>query len=120
MFEVSVVCTFAASHALMLRGEREPIHWHDWKIVVVVAGDTLDNDGLLVDFHALEAALGEITAGWQSKHLNDVLPAAFANASAEQVAQCVAEAMSAELPAGATLRRVSVTEAPNCVATYVV
>jgi 6-pyruvoyltetrahydropterin/6-carboxytetrahydropterin synthase len=118
MFEISIMRGFAASHALMLRGEREQVHWHDWKIVVTVTGETLDDDGLLVDFHALEKQLESIVAPWENAHLNDVLPQEYANASAEQVAKCVANGMATALPAGVALKCVSVTEAPNCIATY--
>jgi hypothetical protein len=47
-----------------------------------------------------------------------VLPAAYGNASAEQVAKCVADRMGPQLPGGVALQCVSVTEAPRCVATY--
>lgn len=119
MFEVSAQRTFRASHALMIRGEREPVHWHDWVVVVTIAGDTLDDDGMLLDFHALERSLDGILGPWIGKHLNDVLPPPFSNASAELVAQCIGEAVARTLPAGARLANVRVTEAPNCVATFV-
>lgn len=119
MYEVSVTRGFRASHALMLRGEREPLHWHDWKVVVTVAGETLDNDGMLLDFHALEQSLDTIIRGWEGKHLNDVLPTEFGNASTEQVATFIAVSMMESLPGGGMLRRVEVTEAPHCVARWI-
>jgi len=119
VFEISIERDFRASHALMLRGQREPLHWHDWKVVVVVAGETLDDDGLVVDFHALEQQVDAIIEPWRGMHLNDVLPPEFANASAEQVAHCIADQVMGGLQSGVTLKRVSVTEAPHCVATYV-
>ena len=119
MFEVSIERGFRASHALMLRGEREPVHWHDWKIVATVAGERLDADGMLVDFHALEQAVEGVVAPWIGKHLNDVLPEEFGNASAEQVAMCIARGITPSLPAGVALKNVRVMEAPNCVATFV-
>src|SRR5690606_16287926 len=57
MFEISVQRTFSAAHAIVVRGRREPLHGHDWRVTIVVAGNDLDADGLLCDFHALEAAL---------------------------------------------------------------
>jgi len=120
MYEVSIERGFRASHALLLRGQREPVHWHEWNVVVTFAGESLDDDGLLVDFHALEPKLDAILLPWVGKHLNDVLPARFSNASAEQVAACIAEHLMQGSCVGATLRRVSVTEAPGCVASYVV
>lgn len=118
MFEISVQRTFSAAHALMLRGVRENLHGHDWRLTVVVAGDSLDEEGLLCDFHALEAALDETIAPFCNANLNDVEPFRRLNPSAENVARHVAQVLAEDLPPGLRVSRVSVTEAPGCEATY--
>ena len=40
----------------------EELHGHDWRVTVVVAGPDLDSEDLLVDFHAVEAALQSVVA----------------------------------------------------------
>ena len=117
MFELSVQRVFSAAHALMLAGRREPLHGHDWRVTVVVAGETLDTDGLLCDFHALQAALDEIIAPFCNANLNEVEPFTRLNPSAEQVARHIADRLAPALPPGVRLSRVSVTEAPGCEAT---
>ena len=57
MFEVSVEAAFKATHAVTVAGVDEIPHEHDWKAVVLVNGEKLDNDGLVVDFLALENRL---------------------------------------------------------------
>ena len=32
MFELEVRRIFSAAHAIVIRGEREPIHGHDWQV----------------------------------------------------------------------------------------
>ena len=54
MFEVSVETSFVATHAVTMNGIEEDPHSHDWKVVLTVQGNSLDNDGLLVDFLDLE------------------------------------------------------------------
>lgn len=120
MFQLSVKRVFSAAHALMLGGAREELHGHDWRVTVVVAGDRLDDDGLLCDFHALEAAIDAVIAPFQNANLNEAEAFQRCNASAERVAQHIAQRLDSRLPAGVRLDRVSVTEAPGCEATFVV
>ncbi len=125
MFELTVQGEFCAAHALVIHGQREPVHGHNWRVRVTVAGPALDADGLLCDFHAIERALREVTGRLDNRSLND-LPAFSGeegvNPSAEHVARHIGERMAAllgpTLAPGARVARVSVTEAPGCVATW--
>ncbi len=119
MFELSVQRVFSAAHALVLAGQREPLHGHDWRLTVVVRGDRLDGEGLLCDFHALESAVDGIIAPFRNANLNEVEPFMQANPSAEKLVQYIGERLKTALPPGASLARVSVTEAPGCEATYI-
>lgn len=119
VFELTIATTFSAAHALVIRGEREPVHGHDWHVEAVVQGHTLDEDGLLCDFHMLEAALNEIVSPFQTADLNASPAFAGMNASAEHVARHIGEELVARLPQGVRLQRVSVTEAPGCRAGWI-
>jgi 6-pyruvoyltetrahydropterin/6-carboxytetrahydropterin synthase len=118
MFELTVERTFCAAHSIAVGGQREPVHGHNWLVKVAVAGPTLDRDGLLCDFHLLERELERILQPWQNQNLNVIDPFDEMNPTAEHIARHVAAALAPALPAGASLRCVSVTEAPGCVATY--
>ena len=121
MFRISVQGRFSAAHALMFRGVREPIHGHDWRVTVTLAGPALDADGLLCDFHAVEGALAAVTAGFHNANLNDQAPFTDrVNPSAENVARHITERLAATvvLPPGVRLESVRVTEAPGCEAEY--
>ena len=118
-FALEVECEFAAAHAIVLLGERERLHGHNWRVVVSVAGERLDGEELLCDFHAIERMLERIVAPFRDGNLNDTPPFDRINPTAEAVARHVAHELSAELPRAAPavhLEWVRVTEAPRCTA----
>jgi len=61
MFELKVVTHFAAAHQLKMVAKKcENLHGHNWKIEICVAGETLNNTGVLVDFGELKQHVSEI------------------------------------------------------------
>ncbi len=119
MYELSVERNFEAAHAITMAGEREAAHRHDWQVKVIVAGQQLDTDGLLCDFHRLESALADVLSPFDGGDLNTIAPFDQLNPTAEHVARYIAQHMSENLPQGVAVKRVSVTEAPGCCATYI-
>lgn len=111
-YEISVNATFSASHQLRLYdGSLEPLHGHNWTVIVAVAATRLDSIGVVMDFHALERRLGKVIDGFHNRHLNDVIPFVKLNPSAENVAQYIAD--SIELPERVWLQSVEVWETPH-------
>ena len=119
MFELRIRRTFAAAHAIVMAGVREPMHGHNWEVTVAVAGDTLDADGLLCDFHLLEQALDETIQPFMNRSLNETAPFDRVNPTAELVAQHIAQAVAARLPIEVRVKEVRVVEAPQCEACFV-
>ena len=78
----------------------------------------LDSDGLLCDFHDLEAALDDVIKPFQDADLNQTRPFDRFNPTAEAVAKYIAESVSGRLGDTVHVDRVSVIEAPGCQATY--
>jgi 6-pyruvoyltetrahydropterin/6-carboxytetrahydropterin synthase len=118
-FDLSIERTFNATHALkMYDGQLEPMHGHDWHVVVTLAAPTLDQIDVVVDFHEIEMILEQVLSPWQHACLNDDKAFAECNPSAERVAECIAEKVSEQLPDRVRLISVAVTEAPGCVATF--
>jgi 6-pyruvoyltetrahydropterin/6-carboxytetrahydropterin synthase len=118
MFEISIERTFCAAHAIVIRGEREPVHGHNWRVRVTVAGDSLDADGLVCDFHELEEIVDRVIRPFRDRNLNETPPFDSVNPTAEHVARHIAQEVAAAVPDVVQLRSVSVTEAPGCIATY--
>jgi 6-pyruvoyltetrahydropterin/6-carboxytetrahydropterin synthase len=88
MFEVTVEDSFAAGHALRgYRGKCENPHGHNYRVRVTLAGDQLDDIGLLYDFKDLKAAMAEVIDRLDHQFLNDVEPFQRLNPSAENLAR---------------------------------
>ncbi|HEV8412332.1 MAG TPA: 6-carboxytetrahydropterin synthase QueD [Bryobacteraceae bacterium] len=88
MFEVTVEQTFAAAHALRnYKGSCENVHGHNFKVQVVLAGERLDDAGLLVDFIDVKNLMGSVMARLDHQNLNEVAPFDEKNPSAENIAE---------------------------------
>jgi len=122
MYEITVEADFSAAHAIVIAGTREPLHGHNWHVVVTIAGDALDNDGLLCDFHTVEDVLKNLIEPFHNRNLNEVAPFNRVNPSAELIAKHLgdelAAALNAPLAPAAWVAAVRVTEAARCRATY--
>lgn len=118
MYTISVERTICAAHALEISGSRETLHGHNWRVQVALGGGSLDGDGLLVDFHAMEAALAQVLEPFSNKNFNDVPPFDRINPTAELIAQFVAISMGQHTPRGVRVLSATVSEAPGCTATY--
>ena len=123
MFEICVESEFAAAHALVLGGQSEPLHGHNWRVTATLAGPRLTADGLLCDFHVVESGLRDLTSRLHNRNLSDIPPFdGPLNPSAESIAAWIAEelarTLAGRLPQGVRIAAVRVTEAPGCAATY--
>ena len=124
MFSITVETEFCAAHALVIAGVREALHGHNFHVWVTVEGPGLDGDGLLCDFHGVQAVLREVTGPLADCNLHDAVVFSGENPppTAENIARYVADEVGARLrgrlPAGARVSLVRVTEAPGCVASY--
>ncbi len=120
MFEVTYETGFCATHQLVRDGRPlEPLHGHDWRVEVTVAGETLDGSGLLLDFEDLKRVLAAIVGRYHYGDLNTHPDFHGQSPSAEVVARHIFDEARRLLgPAGAALVRVLVHEAPGCSASY--
>lgn len=119
MFELTVTREFCAAHTITIKGWREPVHGHNWRVTVAVGGPQLDEDGLLCDFHLIEQHVDGILKPLTNVDLNATPPFDQLNPTAENVAKHIGDALIPHLPAGVSLAYVSVTEAPGCCAKYI-
>lgn len=128
-YEITYQTCFAAAHAIVLPdGSLEPVHGHNWSVVVTAAANELDAIETVMDFHDLEEIVQAITAGWHNRNLNDCPPFAdptrtdrhrlAMSPTAERVAEQLGLAVASRLPGQVKLVSVAVGEAPGCTATY--
>jgi 6-pyruvoyltetrahydropterin/6-carboxytetrahydropterin synthase len=117
-FAIEIEHEFCAAHAIVIAGTREPVHGHNWRVRVTLAGDRLDADGLLCDFHAAEAELRRIVGPFVNANLNQTPPFDTINPTAERVAEHIATSMQRAMGPGVQVESVRVTEAPGCAAIW--
>jgi 6-pyruvoyltetrahydropterin/6-carboxytetrahydropterin synthase len=124
MFEVAVHDTFAAAHALRgYKGKCENLHGHNYRVQVIVEGDSLDDIGLLVDFGDVKKVLRAAMAYMDHRYLNELPPFDVVNPSAENMAKWFYEQMEnglkpAEGKPPVRIQAVKVWETDTAVATY--
>lgn len=119
MFRVSVSTSFNATHAVTIQGVEEIPHNHEWGVVVVLEGESLDDDGLLIDFIEIEQLLEHTIEPFRDSNLNTTTTLGGDNPSAERVALYIGNSMLEQIKEPIRIQSVTVTEAPNCQATYV-
>ena len=122
MYELKVETDFAAAHQLAMVGTKcENLHGHNWKIEVIVAGETLDEGGVLMDFGIIKQHVHAVMETLDHKFLNEL--EFFSDAvppSSENIARYVAVSLKKQLDNPAVkITRVSAWESKNACATYI-
>ncbi len=123
MYEVSVEDTFASGHYLRgYRGKCEKPHGHNYKIRITLAGESLDNIGLLYDFRDLKQAMNEVIDRIDHQMLNEIEPFDAVNPSAENMAKFFYDELKARVGNHSNGRvrvtRVKLWETDTTTATY--
>ena len=87
MYLVTVEATFSSGHYLRnYHGKCENPHGHNYKVRVTLAGEELDDTGLLVDFKLLKELLRPVVGYLDHQMINDLEPFTTLNPSAENLA----------------------------------
>jgi 6-pyruvoyltetrahydropterin/6-carboxytetrahydropterin synthase len=120
MYELGVHSEFAAAHALRdYQGPCERLHGHNYEVEVTVAGDLLDDRGLLLDFADLKKHLNAILDTLDHQCLNDLPAFAELSPTSEVLARLIFEGLKPAIEAlGLRLVRATVWETARAWATY--
>ncbi len=121
MFELKVVTHFAAAHQLKMVSKKcENLHGHNWKIEVCVAGKTLNNAGVLMDFGEIKKHLSEIITKLDHKFLNELDYFQDDNpTSSENITRYIAKEIQAKInDSSIRVSRVTTWESDDACATY--
>ncbi len=120
MYELKIVSQVAAAHQLReFHGKCEQLHGHNWKIEVYVTGDTLGEDGLLIDFGLIKKDTKKVLNKLDHKFLNELEPFKEENPSSENIARYIYESLSQTLNNDAIrVSKVTAWESDTACATY--
>lgn len=122
MFELKVVTNFAAAHQLKMVAKKcENLHGHNWKVEVCVAGETLNDAGVLVDFGEIKKHLSKVIAMLDHKFLNELEFFRDGNPSSENIAMYIAKTLRAAINDDSIkVTRVTTWESEDSCATYII
>jgi 6-pyruvoyltetrahydropterin/6-carboxytetrahydropterin synthase len=98
MYELKIISNFAAAHQLRgFEGGCENLHGHNWKVEVYVKGDSLEDNGLLIDFKIIKAQTDKLLDSLDHKFLNELDPFLTLNPSSENISCHLFKSLSRQL-----------------------
>ena len=119
MFKISATATFAAAHRLWgYEGACENLHGHNWTVKATVGTAELNKIGLAYDFRSLKENLKEIIDCYDHRFLNEIPPFDKINATSENLAKFIYEALAQKLPKPIKPVSVEVGESEKYTAIY--
>lgn len=112
-YELTVKDHFDSAHALPgYDGPCRFLHGHTWDIEATLAGQHLDEVGMLYDFKAIKRDLHAILENFDHRCINEVAPFDVINPTAEHMARVIFYELEKTLPAPISLKEVAVWESP--------
>jgi 6-pyruvoyltetrahydropterin/6-carboxytetrahydropterin synthase len=123
MFELMVEMHFSAAHCIRGHSGRcAQLHGHNYRVVIAVTAQRLNEQGMVIDFADLKAVCHDAIDGLDHTVLNDLPVFRETNPTAEAVAHHLYQAIAGELQSAAegriALDRVTVYESESSYATY--
>jgi len=120
LYEVTITRSFSAAHTLRdIGGKCESLHGHNFRVEVTVSGESLDEEGLLVDFRLLKRVTEETLEAIDHRHLNELAMFAEMNPSSERLAKWIHDRIAEEISSERVrVSRVVVWESDDARATY--
>ncbi|MBN1257651.1 MAG: 6-carboxytetrahydropterin synthase QueD [Planctomycetes bacterium] len=119
MYELTIETDFAAAHRLNgYDGPCENLHGHNWKVLVAVRSQVVNNLQMVMDFKDLKALVNPILDGFDHKYLNEIPPFDTENPTTERISRHLAELLAGKLPEGIKVARIQVWESDRASAAY--
>ena len=120
MYEVSSEASFSAAHRLHnYNGPCENVHGHNWRVRAFVRCETLNSQGIAIDFKIVRRFLQEVIAKLDHSDLNVLFDKRGENPSSENIARYIYKELEAKLSGeGCRVERVDVFETPTNFASY--
>ncbi len=119
MYKITIEESFSAAHSLKdYSGPCSRTHGHNYKVIVSVEAENLDELGLAIDFHELKSITRKHIDLLDHQNLNDLDFFSFQNPSAENIARFFYTRIEEELPAYVKLIEIKIAESDCCTVSY--
>ncbi len=118
MYNIKVEAGFSSAHNLReYKGKCESLHGHNWKVEAVVAQESLNKTGMVMDFKCLREILYKLLETLDHKYLNSIAYFKKINPTSENIAKYIYDNLKKKIP---LLYSVTVWESDKACATYYV
>jgi 6-pyruvoyltetrahydropterin/6-carboxytetrahydropterin synthase len=116
MHSIKIETSFSAAHNLrQYKGKCEALHGHNWKVEAVLASETLNKGGMVMDFHDVKKIVKSILAPFDHAYLNKLPYFKKVNPTSEHISAYIYRSLKKKLP---QLTSVTIWENTSCSATY--
>jgi len=119
MYELTIEREFSAAHCLRgYPGACARLHGHNYRVLVTVRGEKLDELGMLMDFGDLGDICEEVLDPLDHTDLNQIPPFDQINPTSENLARHIYEQLAERLPPQVQMSAVTVYESARSRATW--
>jgi 6-pyruvoyltetrahydropterin/6-carboxytetrahydropterin synthase len=120
MYEVTIKKSFSAAHRLKeIGGKCEELHGHNFLVEISVEAESLNEEGLLIDFRVVKRWTDEVLEALDHKYLNELECFKNMNPSSEAIARFLYERIGEKArQTKVALSKVTVWESENSRVTY--
>ena len=119
MYTVLIEDSFAAAHQLRdYRGKCSGLHGHNWRVIVRVQTEKLDDSGMAIDFCELQALMKTVIELVDHKNLNELEYFSYQNPTSENLARFFYLKIQEQLPPYLKMVSVEVVECEGCSVIY--
>ena len=118
MYEIAIKGHLASAHYLPgYEGPCKNLHGHTWMVEVVIAGERLDNVGMVADFAVLKSKLRDFLSALDHVCLNDLAYFKKVNPTTENIARYIYQNF-ANVISPLKIRKVQVWESDSASVVY--
>ncbi len=90
MYEIKITDEFSSAHNLRnYKGKCEALHGHNWKVEILLYGNTLNRQGMVMDFKELKDKVKNILSGLDHECLNNLNYFKKKNPTSENIARFI-------------------------------
>jgi len=111
MYKLSALLNFSSAHYLnAYNGDCARLHGHNWRVLVEVSANELDETGMALDFKDLNSIAWKIIGKFDHQVINKVEPFDKINPTAENLACYLYDEIKILLPANTKMEKIGLWE----------
>lgn len=119
MYRLQVKSHFSSAHQVIgYEGPCAKTHGHNWKVLLEVEAESLDEVGISCDFRKIREILEGVTSRLDHEMINDVPPFDVINPTAEHLAKYIYDSVKDLLPEMLKIDNVQVSESDKYSVVY--